>query len=114
MSLLGVVFERETMAVLALVMERQGRDRSPLELLERVVELDKVGELERVRRRSALHRSFSFSAKGFQKKEVLGFPFMQRVRSPFCMFDTKSYNPGLSQDIKVLFGLIRNVVFLQL
>jgi hypothetical protein len=29
-------------------MERQGRDRSPLGLLERVVELDKVGELERL------------------------------------------------------------------
>jgi hypothetical protein len=41
--------------VLALVMERQGRDRSALGLLERVVELDKVGELERVRRRSTLH-----------------------------------------------------------
>jgi hypothetical protein len=31
-------------------MERQGRDRSPLGLLERVVEIGKVGELERVRR----------------------------------------------------------------
>jgi hypothetical protein len=65
-----------------------------LELLERVVELDKVGELERVRRRSTLHRSCSFSAKGFQKKKVLGFPFLQIVN--FCMFDTESHNPGLS------------------
>jgi hypothetical protein len=36
-----------TTTVLAPVMERQGRDRSPLGLLERVVELDKVGELGR-------------------------------------------------------------------
>jgi hypothetical protein len=51
--------------VLPPVMERQGRDHSPLGLLERVVELKKVGELKRVRRRSALHHSHSFSAKGF-------------------------------------------------
>jgi hypothetical protein len=41
------VAECGTAAVVALVMERQGRDRSPLGLLERVVELDKVGELGR-------------------------------------------------------------------
>jgi hypothetical protein len=91
--------ERGTAAVLAPVMEGQGRDRYPLKLLERVVELDKVGELERVRRRSSLHPSCSYSAKGFQEKKVLGFPFLPRVRSPFCLFDTKGYDPGLSRDI---------------
>jgi hypothetical protein len=59
------VAERGITAVLTPVMERKGMDRSPLGLLERVVELDKMGELERVRRRSVLHRSHSFSAKCF-------------------------------------------------
>jgi hypothetical protein len=49
-SLLGVVFdERGTAAVLAPVMERLGSDWSLLSLLVRVAELDKVGELGRVR-----------------------------------------------------------------
>jgi hypothetical protein len=100
--------ERGTDAVLAPMMERHGRDRSPLELLERVVELYKAGELARVRRRSALHRSCSFSTKGFQKKKVLEFPFLQRVRSLFCIQGCLT----IFMNIKVLFGLIKNIVFI--
>jgi hypothetical protein len=62
--------EHETAVVLTWVMERQGRDQSPLGILERVVELDKGGELERARRRSALPHSCSFSANGFWKQSV--------------------------------------------
>jgi hypothetical protein len=72
MSLLGVVFEDRGTQNCDGPREEEGRDQYPLGILGRVVELDKVGDLERVRRRSTLHRPHSFSAKSLEKK-VLGF-----------------------------------------
>jgi hypothetical protein len=74
-------FRRTPNAELRWSSHRWWSGRGGTGLLKRVVELDKVGDLERLRRQSALHPLHSFSTKGFQKKKLLAFsavPCQQR------------------------------------
>jgi hypothetical protein len=56
-----------------------------------------MGELERVMRRSSLHRSFLF-CKGFPEKKIM-IPFSVKSEGPLLYVDTEVYVPGLSLDV---------------